>query len=88
MSHKVWNQKNRVKIRQLGFKSFAEDLTQNNDAVKGRIRAESFADFYSQPRMFYRSQTPLSRRISLQRLCLSFQKLRRPISVNAWLRSC
>ena len=43
----------------IGFKSFADDLTQNNDAVKGRIRAESFADFYSQPRMFYRSQTPI-----------------------------
>lgn len=43
----------------LGFKSFAEKLTQNNDDVKGRIRAESFADFYSQPRMFYRSQTPI-----------------------------
>lgn len=38
-----------------GFKSFAEQL---DDGVKGRVRAESFADHYSQPRMFYRSQTP------------------------------
>lgn len=38
-----------------GFKSFNEKL---DDGVKGRIRAESFADHYSQPRMFYRSQTP------------------------------
>ncbi len=37
-----------------GFESFAERL---DDGVKGRIRAESFADHYSQPRMFYRSQT-------------------------------
>lgn len=37
-----------------GFKSFPEKL---DDNVKGRIRAESFADHYSQPRMFYRSQT-------------------------------
>ncbi|MEN6670911.1 catalase [Psychrobacter sp. B38] len=37
-----------------GFKSFVEKL---DDGVKGRIRAESFADHYSQPRMFYRSQT-------------------------------
>jgi catalase len=37
-----------------GFKSFKEQL---DDGVKGRIRAESFADHYSQPRMFYRSQT-------------------------------
>jgi len=38
-----------------GFKSFPEQL---DDGVKGRIRAESFADHYSQPRMFYKSQTP------------------------------
>lgn len=38
-----------------GFKSFNEQL---DDGVKGRVRAESFADHYSQPRMFYRSQTP------------------------------
>ncbi|WP_201537511.1 catalase [Psychrobacter immobilis] len=37
-----------------GFESFHEQL---DDGVKGRIRAESFADHYSQPRMFYRSQT-------------------------------
>ena len=37
-----------------GFKSFPEKF---DDQVKGRIRAESFADHYSQPRMFYRSQT-------------------------------
>jgi len=37
-----------------GFASFAETL---DDGVKGRVRAESFADHYSQPRMFYRSQT-------------------------------
>ncbi len=39
-----------------GFESFAENM---DDGVKGRIRAESFADHYSQPRMFYRSQTPI-----------------------------
>lgn len=38
-----------------GFTSFHEQL---DDGVKGRVRAESFADHYSQPRMFYRSQTP------------------------------
>lgn len=37
-----------------GFESFPEQL---EDAVKGRIRADKFADHYSQPRMFYRSQT-------------------------------
>lgn len=43
----------------VGFKSFAENLSQTTDATKSRIRAESFADHYSQPRMFYRSQTPI-----------------------------
>ncbi len=37
-----------------GFESFHEKI---DDGVKGRVRAESFADHYSQPRMFYRSQT-------------------------------
>ena len=38
-----------------GFRHFA----QADDGVKGRVRAESFADHYSQARMFYRSQSPL-----------------------------
>lgn len=40
----------------VGFKSYDEQL---DDGVKGRIRSESFADHYSQPRMFFRSQTPV-----------------------------
>ena len=39
-----------------GFRSFAEA---SGAGGKGRIRAETFADHYSQPRMFYRSQTAL-----------------------------
>ena len=39
-----------------GFRSFNEPPGQDG---KGRIRAESFADHYSQPRMFFNSQTPL-----------------------------
>ncbi len=35
-----------------GFRSFAEQL---DDGVKGRVRPESFADHYSQARMFFRS---------------------------------
>ena len=38
--------------RAAGFPSFA----QPDDGVKGRTRAESFADHYSQARMFFRSQ--------------------------------
>lgn len=37
-----------------GFRSHA---TPADDGAKGRIRAESFADHYTQPRMFFRSQT-------------------------------
>jgi len=37
-----------------GFHSMAERA---DDGVKGRLRAESFADHYSQARQFYRSQT-------------------------------
>lgn len=36
-----------------GFRSYA----QPDDGAKGRVRAESFADHYSQARLFYRSQT-------------------------------
>ena len=34
-------------------------VAQADDGVKGRVRPESFADHYSQARMFYRSQSPL-----------------------------
>lgn len=37
-----------------GFKSCSMPL---DDGIKGRIRPEKFADHYSQPRMFFRSQT-------------------------------
>jgi len=40
-----------------GFRSFAERAP--DDGRKGRTRAASFADHYSQPRMFWRSQTPI-----------------------------
>lgn len=37
---------------------FVSHRTQPDDGAKGRVRAESFADHYSQARLFYRSQTP------------------------------
>ena len=40
--------------RAVGFTSFAEHA---DDGVKGRVRPASFADHYSQPRMFFRSQS-------------------------------
>lgn len=44
-----------VRATPSGFRSFAEPA---DDGAKGRIRAESFADHYSQARQFFRSQTP------------------------------
>ena len=41
--------------QQQGFRSYA----QLDDGVKGRVRAESFADHYSQPRQFWNSQLPV-----------------------------
>src|SRR6185312_7784608 len=40
----------------LGFESFADRA---DDGEKGRVRAESFADHYSQARLFFRSQTEI-----------------------------
>lgn len=40
-----------------GFTSFRENSERNDPTDKLRIRAESFADHYSQARMFYLSQT-------------------------------
>jgi catalase len=37
-----------------GFRS----VSVSESGARGRIRAQSFADHYSQPRLFYRSQTP------------------------------
>ena len=38
-----------------GFRSFPEPVS----GEKRKLRAESFADHYSQARLFYRSQTPV-----------------------------
>jgi len=62
----------------VGFKSFAEDLSQGNDTVKGRIRSESFADFYSQPRMFYRSQTPIEQAHIASSIVFELSKVETP----------
>ena len=41
-----------------GFTSFAANDERNDGGQKLRIRAETFADHFSQARLFYRSQTP------------------------------
>jgi catalase len=40
-----------------GFRTFADNGERNDPAEKLRIRAESFADHFTQARMFYRSQS-------------------------------
>ncbi len=44
---------------QAGFVSAGRVALEGNPAPKLRIRAERFADHYSQARLFYRSQTPI-----------------------------
>ncbi len=48
----------RARIRRGAFRSHAT-VEAGADAAKGRIRAESFADHYSQARLFYRSQSAI-----------------------------
>ncbi len=42
-----------------GFATFDENAERNDPRHKLRIRPESFADHFSQPRMFYKSQTEI-----------------------------
>ncbi len=42
-----------------GFSSFARNGERNDPTEKLRVRAELFADHYSQPRLFFRSQTEI-----------------------------
>ena len=42
-----------------GFNTFAENAERNDPQHKLRIRPESFADHFSQPRLFYKSQTEI-----------------------------
>jgi catalase len=58
----------------LGFRSFADAI----DGPKQRIRPESFADHYSQARMFYRSQTPPEQKHIADALVFELSKVERP----------
>lgn len=42
-----------------GFKTFPANAERNNPGEKLRVRSESFADHFSQARMFYKSQTEI-----------------------------
>ena len=58
-----------------GFRSF-EELEQG---PKARLRAESFADHYSQARQFYRSQTPEEQHHIAQALTFELSKVELPV---------
>lgn len=54
-----------------GFQTFAAPVS----GAKVRVRSESFADHYSQPRMFYRSVTPQERKHIQQALTFELGKV-------------
>lgn len=58
----------------LGFKSFPAPL----EGEKVRIRSETFADHYSQARMFYRSQLPIEQKHLGDALVFELSKCVRP----------
>ena len=57
-----------------GFNSFA----QPDDGRKGRVRAESFADHYSQARMFFRSQNATEQAHMASALVFELSKVQTP----------
>ena len=58
-----------------GYKHFAQVP---NDGVKGRVRPESFADHYSQARMFYRSQSAQEQAHMASALVFELSKVETP----------
>jgi len=59
----------------VGFRSFEQPA---DDGVKGRIRAESFADHYSQARLFFRSQTDIEQAHIASALVFELSKVETP----------
>ncbi|CAN5271666.1 catalase [soil metagenome] len=58
-----------------GFQSFNESA---GTGGKGRVRAEAFADHFSQPRLFYRSQTPQEQAHLLAAIIFELSKVGTP----------
>ncbi|AKC85849.1 catalase [Pseudoxanthomonas suwonensis] len=57
---------------------FRSHTTPPDDGAKGRIRAESFADHYSQARMFFRSQSKLEQAHMASALVFELSKVETP----------
>ena len=60
---------------QRGFRSFPEEV----EGHKARLRADSFADHYSQARLFYNSQTPIEQRHIAMALTFELSKVEAPV---------
>ena len=60
------------------FATFAENDERNDASDKLRIRAESFADHYSQARLFYRSQTAIEQAHMASALVFELSKVSIP----------
>ncbi|TGS82451.1 catalase HPII, partial [Mesorhizobium sp. M2D.F.Ca.ET.178.01.1.1] len=60
---------------QRGFRSFADA----EEGQKVRLRAESFADHYSQARQFFNSQTPPEQRHIAMALTFELSKVETPV---------
>lgn len=58
-----------------GFTSFSNNAEHNDPSRKLRIRAETFADHYSQARLFYRSQTPVEQSHIVMALVFELSKV-------------
>ena len=73
--------------RELGFRHFAQHA---DDGAKGRVRPESFADHYSQARMFFRSQSALEQAHMASALVFELSKVATPhvrVSIVGHLRN-
>lgn len=58
----------------LGFRSFAAQ----ESGARGRVRAETFADHYTQARLFYVSQTPVEQNHMIAALVFELSKVETP----------
>jgi catalase len=71
-----------------GFRERGAVALEARPAPKLRIRAESFADHYSQARLFYRSQTPIEQAHLASRSCSSCRRSSSSTCARASSRAC
>ena len=67
-----------AKRRARARRGFAASPSRPDDGAKGRIRAESFADHYSQARLFFRSQTEIEQAHIASALVFELSKVETP----------